>query len=143
MKKNLRLRRNSDFTRVYRSGFRIYHQEFAIFGRKNGKPTNRYGFSLSKKLGNAVTRNRLKRQLREIVRLQEDRFPQGFDFIIMPNPTAIGKTYSELEEFLFRGVEIWKQKKEKKQKKNLSKEAQKKEETIEGEKCENQERPHE
>ena len=61
----------------------------------------------------------------------------------MPNPTAIGKTYSELEESLFRGVEIWKQKKEKKQKKNLSKEAQKKEETIEGEKCENQERPHE
>lgn len=122
MKKDLRLRRNADFVRAYRKGRRAYNYEFRIFGRRNGKEANRYGFSLSKKLGKAVTRNRLKRQLREIVRLHEEEFPKAYDYIIIPNPLAVGKSYSELEASLFHCLNLWIQKKEKKAKKTIPEE---------------------
>jgi ribonuclease P protein component len=62
----------------------------------------RFGFSISKKTGKAVVRNRLKRILKEICRIKKDWFKEGFDYIIIPRKNAQKKIYRELEEEIFR-----------------------------------------
>lgn len=55
-----------------------------IFGCENGLPHPRLGLSVSKRLGNAVARNRWKRILREAFRLHRERLPAGLDLVVVP-----------------------------------------------------------
>lgn len=133
MKSDLRLKKNADFIRVYRRGHRAYNREFKIFGKRNGRENNRYGFSISKKMGNAVVRNRIKRQLREIVRLNEEKFPSAYDYVIVPNTLVIGKSYQEIEDRLFHCLNIWIKRKDKRKYKKSAENTQKKKQKKENE----------
>ncbi|MDY3051910.1 MAG: ribonuclease P protein component [Ndongobacter sp.] len=96
MERQIRLRKNEDFVRVYRRGIASYTRDFTLIAKRNGAKGNRYGFSISKKMGKANKRNLLKRRLREIVRLNEARFPVGYDFVIIPKEAARELDYREL-----------------------------------------------
>jgi len=63
--------------------------------RPNGSNLSRYGFSITKKVGKAVQRNRLKRLLREIMRLQS--LTPGWDIVFMARSAAVGADYHQLE----------------------------------------------
>jgi ribonuclease P protein component len=63
--------------------------------RPNGSSLSRYGFSITKKVGKAVRRNRLKRLLREIMRAQS--LKPGWDIVVMARSAAAGADYHELE----------------------------------------------
>ena len=79
-----RLRRAADFERVYARKLRASDDVLLIFADDNLDGSTRIGLSVSKKHGNAVRRQRLKRLLREAYRLEQHRIPEGLDLILIP-----------------------------------------------------------
>ena len=67
---------------------------------QNQSERNRLGISVSKKVGNSVVRHRLTRLIRESYRLQEDKFQNGLDIVIIARAGAKGRTYKEIERAL-------------------------------------------
>ena len=65
---------------------------------RNRSRKNRVGLTVSAKLGHAVVRNRIRRRLREIYRLNEGRFRTGFDIVVVARSRAVTAEYAELEK---------------------------------------------
>lgn len=82
--KAARLRRRLDFAAVYESGLRASDQFLLVTALPNDRPLTRLGLSVSKRFGNAVQRNRLKRQLREVFRRCQSELPTGLDLVVQP-----------------------------------------------------------
>jgi len=83
-----RLLRKAEYDSVYREGQRRSNREFTVFLRRNGLERSRFGWSVKKALGGAVKRNRVRRRLREIVRLHREEILPGWDVVIHPRSTA-------------------------------------------------------
>lgn len=83
-----RLLRKAEYDSVYREGQRRSSREFTVFIRRNGLERSRFGWSVKKALGTAVRRNRVRRRLREIVRLHREEILPGWDVVIHPRSTA-------------------------------------------------------
>ncbi len=99
VQRKLRLRNRADFSRVYRGGRSFANSQFAVywFRQKDADPI-RLGVSASKKIGNAVVRNRMRRTVKEIIRHMTDRIVPNIDIIIIVRKPAITMKYSDLEK---------------------------------------------
>jgi ribonuclease P protein component len=80
--KSHRLLNRGDFVNLNRKGKRYHTAHFVILLFKGRQGFSRLGISASKRTGNAVTRNRIKRLIRECYRLNKTSFPQGWDIIL-------------------------------------------------------------
>lgn len=95
------LKRNYEFRRAYRKGRSAAEPCLVVYTRRNGRSGNRLGFTVSNKLGCAVERNRVRRKLREIYRLNEGRLCRGHDVVVVARSRSVGADYWRLErEFL-------------------------------------------
>ncbi|MGA2039375.1 MAG: ribonuclease P protein component [Bryobacteraceae bacterium] len=104
--KRVRLLRSTDFRRVYDRGTRFSGPLFAAFClRGTAEDASRVGFTVPRALGKAVVRNRIKRRVREAVRLRLDGLNQSWSIVINPRSRALEAPAAELErevERLFR-----------------------------------------
>lgn len=84
-----RLRRQADFDRVYKAKVYAADDVLVVNGVRNDLAHTRLGLSVSRKVGNAVVRNRWKRRIREAFRLQRQTFPAGLDIVVRPKLGAV------------------------------------------------------
>ena len=78
------LRSTSQFQEVYSRGKRASNERLVVVALPNDLPYSRLGISVSKRVGMAAIRNRLKRLIREAFRLGKEQLPKGFDIIVIP-----------------------------------------------------------
>lgn len=95
MKFSSSLKLNHIFQRLYRtSGHANGH--LVLYARRNRTGTNRVGITVSKKLGKAHIRNRVRRRIREVYRLNEDAFQPGWDIVVVARAKAIDAPFDQL-----------------------------------------------
>lgn len=99
--------RKAEFDAVYRAGKRRASSHFTVFLKANDLPESRFGFSIKKALGGAVVRNRIRRRVREIVRLHCREMAPGWDVVIHPKSGVAEAPFAalsaELTQLLRRG----------------------------------------
>ena len=95
MKFSSALKLNHIFRRLYATaGYANGH--LVLYARKNHSQSNRVGITVSKKLGGAVIRNRVRRRLREVYRLHEEQFAPGWDIVIVARSRCIKADFAAL-----------------------------------------------
>ena len=95
MKFSTSLKFNHVFQRLYHTpGFGDGY--LVLYARKNRTGRSRVGITVSKKLGHAVVRNRVRRRLREIYRLHEDSFCPGWDIVVVARSRAVDAPFDRL-----------------------------------------------
>jgi ribonuclease P protein component len=97
----VRIVRSADYQRLYKKGRKIHSEKFVLFGEENGISHHRMGITVSRKVGCAVVRNRIKRLFREIFRKYCGEIPNALDIVVNAKAGCAGARYSELRrEFL-------------------------------------------
>ena len=96
MQRPLRLRHHLDFEQARVTGRTWRHRWVSLNSVPNGLTHNRYGFIVSKRVGGAVTRNRIKRQLRSALRTLHPTLAVGHDLIWIARNEIVGQPYSDI-----------------------------------------------
>ncbi|MBU7007553.1 ribonuclease P protein component [Phosphitispora fastidiosa] len=96
------LTKRKDFNKVYKGGKTVVDKYLVIYCLPNDIGITRFGFSVGKKIGNAVMRNRIKRIMREICRTNCDIIKEGFDCVIIVRPRIKeSPDYKNMEKSFF------------------------------------------
>lgn len=94
------LKKDTEFRRIYQAGSSVADRYLVIYRLKSPYNEPRIGLTVSKRLGKAVKRNRIKRLLREICRLNLKQFKKGYNYVIIARVAAQNRSYAELEKSL-------------------------------------------
>ncbi len=94
MNKEHILKQNNDFQRIISTSRPYKYKEYVVYVEKNNDNNYYFGFSVGKKVGNAVVRNHVKRQLRNIV--SKNKYKNGFICIIIVNKNILNRTFEEM-----------------------------------------------
>lgn len=98
MKRAVTLKENHEFRRLYQRGASAVGGGMVVYCRKNKLGHNRLGLTASTKLGHAVVRNRCRRRLREVYRLNSPRLRQGYDIILVARGRTATAKWKELND---------------------------------------------
>lgn|GEM_PF-306020 len=91
------LARRGDFRKVFELGSKFPSKFLIIYAQHNTLPYCRLGLSVSRKIGDAVVRNRIKRRLREIFRQELAGKPLHYDFVVVARSASAGAEFSDLQ----------------------------------------------
>ncbi len=100
MRFTVSLTENRVFQRLYNKGKRAVQGSVVLYYRRIGRQTTRLGLTVGTKIGGAVVRNRIKRRIREIYRLEEPLLKPGFDLVVVARSRAKTADYRTLEREL-------------------------------------------
>ena len=89
---------NRHFKRVYSKGKSIAGAYLVLYYQKNNAARNVLGITVSKKIGKAVTRNRVRRLIRESYRLKEDNISVGYDLIFVARTKSVGTSLAAIQK---------------------------------------------
>ena len=98
MKKAVTLKENYEFRRMYQRGKSAVSGSMVVYCRKKRLGHNRLGLTASTKLGHAVVRNRCRRRLREVYRLNSPALRQGYDLILVARGRTVSAPWKELND---------------------------------------------
>ena len=96
------LKLNHEFHRLYNKGNSAGSGLLVIYCRKTKRDFSRLGITVSKKLGHAVVRNRIRRRIREIYRTNESKLLPGYDLVVVARHGCTDGTYSAMEADFLR-----------------------------------------
>ncbi len=105
MKKKYIVKQNQEFNDLIENAKYKRNPFFVCYYRNNGTNSSRFGISVGKKIGNAVTRNKLKRQVRAIVDEDKKYYSNGLDYIIMVRKGCLTCSYQEMKNKLLELLE--------------------------------------
>ena len=97
MRPEVTVKENYEFRRIYRKGRSAVSPCMVVYCQKNRQGRSRLGVTVSTKLGHAVVRNKVRRRLREIYRLNRDHMVPGYDVIVVARTRAAAAPYRRLE----------------------------------------------
>lgn len=101
MNSNYRIKKNSEFQSVFKKGRSTANRQFVVYVMKrNDQPHFRLGLSVSKRIGNAVTRNRVKRLIRESFHQLSDKITDPYDFVVIARKPASEMNLEEVKSSL-------------------------------------------
>ncbi len=100
-KKN-RLTKRKEFGYIYKKGKKSFSNDLTLIYIETKLSHPRFGFVVTKKVGKAVVRNKIKRQLSEIVRLNLHLFNKKFNYIFVAKPSITQKSFNEIKESVFK-----------------------------------------
>ena len=100
MKKKDTIKSREEYSNLIKNGSYIKTKEYVIYYLNNDYNKKRFGLAISNKIGNAVTRNKLKRQTREIIDSLNSLFKNNKDYIIMIRKGCLESSFKEKKENL-------------------------------------------
>lgn len=102
MKKNVTIKSNRDFQRIYRRGKSAAAGTLVLYCQKNRFGESRLGITTGTKLGHAVVRNKARRRIREIYRKHQEELQPGYDLVVVARVRAAHSDYRHMEkDFLY------------------------------------------
>ncbi len=96
MDKKYKVRSNREYRKIYDHGTSKANKLLVLFIKENGLGYNRVGFTVTKKVGKAVVRNRVRRLMKEAYRQHELKNPTGYDLIFLSRVNCKDATYKEV-----------------------------------------------
>lgn len=103
MKKENIIKHSRDFDRIIHHNKSYKYKDYIIYIEKNNDNNYHFGLSVGKKIGNAVTRNKIKRQLKSIIDKKD--YKNGFNCIIIVGRGVLNRTYLEMESNYEKSIE--------------------------------------
>ena len=100
MKKRDIVTKNQDFSKIIQNRKYMKNNLFAIYYKENNLENVRFGISVSKKIGNAVVRNKIKRQMKNIIDKNKNLFKKETDYIIIIRRGILDCNFHEIEDSL-------------------------------------------
>ena len=98
------IKNNLEYTRIIKSNKPFKYKDYILYIEKNQSGPYKFGISVSKKLGNAVTRNKLKRQIKSII--DQKHYENSFNCIIILRKGILTKNFQQKQDSLFNALKI-------------------------------------
>lgn len=107
MDKKHRIRKNEDFQEVFKHGKSYANRQFVLYLlKREAQPNFHLGLSVSKKIGNAVTRNRVKRYIKEVFNTLGDEINPNFDYVIIARKPTASMDFFETQKSLIHVLSL-------------------------------------
>lgn len=97
------VKKNYDFDRIIKNNKSYKYKDYIIYVERNTNDVYKFGLSVGKKLGNAVIRNKFKRQIKSIIDKKD--YQNNFNCIIILGKGILNKNYDEMQQNLFEAFE--------------------------------------